>query len=302
VFAQSVPTAQAAPIDAASSQPASSWVTGITVPRQVAVLASVQLQRITRIAVTEGQEVRKGDALVVFYEDVQRARTEIARATAETMLDIDLARERMEQAGREFERLTKLSGGNFASPKEVSDAQAQAAITRLEHEIATFRHAQAVREYEREKHLLDQLTIRSPFDGFVTEVTKHVGETVQEGEKIVTVAQLDPVEVTVDCPLQLAHSVRLGQKVRVEPVETRWPAREGEIVFANRVADPASQTFKVKLVVPNQGGEWITGVKVRVGFSQAYARRATTQPAGVAKAVEGTRGGLGGRPTGDAGK
>src|SRR5512137_2903579 len=83
---------------APTTQPDALTVTGITTPRQIVKLASTQLERISRIAVVEGQIVSEGDAVIAFDDAVQRARTETARAAAESALEVELARHRMEQA------------------------------------------------------------------------------------------------------------------------------------------------------------------------------------------------------------
>jgi RND family efflux transporter MFP subunit len=268
-----------------TTQPAYPTVTGITTPRQIVKLASVQLERISRIAVTEGQIVPEGEPVIVFDDAVQRARTEMTRAAAESTLEVDLAQRRMEQAQREHERVSGLASTQAVSPKELNDAAVEAAITRLEYEIMRFRSAQARREYERERLVLERLTLRAPFAGYIAEIVKRAGESVKEGEPIATIVQLNPVEVTVDCPLAFAARVREGDQAGVKPVDAQWPPRTGTVTFASRAADAASQTFKVKLIVPNDDLAWITGLKVSVEFRPSEApgsARGGSQSSGVA--------------------
>lgn len=258
------------PVDAPASpasRPSPYAVQGITAPRQVATLAALQLQRISEITVAEGRAVRKGDVLILFDDHVQRMRTEIARAAAESTLEIDMAAARLEQAQSEYARLLELNKDQHASRKELLDARVAAELARLDHAMARLRHAQAGREQQREQYALDLFRIRAPFDGYVTELFKHPGETANEGERILTLVQLDPVEVAVNCPLSFARAVRVGARAKVTPVDAQWPARTGEVVFANRAADAASQTFKVKLSVPNADMGWMTGLKVLVDFA-----------------------------------
>ncbi len=233
---------------------------GITAPRRTATVGPVQPGRIAQVAADEGQRVREGELLVRLIDDAQRVRTEIARARAESSLDVEIAKARMEYARHELDDLMHLIGDDFAAPKEVRC---------LEHRIVKFQFEQAKREYEREKALLEQLRIRAPFDGYVTRVLKHRGETVNEREGVITVVQLDPLEVLIDCPLEMAHMVRVGDQVPIRAVDGGWGDRTGKVVFQSRVADAASQTFRVKLRLGNEDAGWISGLKVYVDFSEA---------------------------------
>ncbi len=145
-------------------------------------------------------------------DDAQRVRTEIARARAESSLDVEIAKARMEYARHELDDLIHLIGDDFAAPKEVRAAKQDAEVRDLEHRIVKFQFEQAKREYEREKALLEQLRIRARFDGYLTRVLKHRGETVNEREGVITMVQLDPLdELFVGLLGHPGRSRRLGR-------------------------------------------------------------------------------------------
>ncbi len=241
-------------------------VIGLTMPFQQAVLAAVGPGRIAQIPVPEGGMVRKGDLVFAQDDRVQRARTELAKAAAESTIEIDLARARWELAKRDLHRLSGLYGDDSASSKELGDAHAQADMAGLEHELARFARDQAERAYRREAQRLQEYQALAPFTGYVTEHIKHVGETVNERDGVVRMVQLDPLKISVDCPLLLARSVHVGEQVRVRTVDPRWPPRSATVLTAGRVVDAASQTFKVKLKVDNAEAGWMAGLKVAVEF------------------------------------
>lgn len=242
-------------------------VVGITAPYREATLAAVQPGRIAQMSAAEGATVQQGELVFALEDGVQRARAEMAEATAESTLDIELAQARQEQAQRDLNRLLKLHGDDDASSKELNDARSAATIARLEYELAKFAHAQAARAHQRELELLEQYHARAPFAGYVVEHLKHVGEAVEESEGVVTLVQLDPLQVLLDCPLSLAPSIQAGAQVTLRPFDTQWSPRQGTVVLANRVADGASQTFRVKVTVPNEDSGWVSGLKVAVEFS-----------------------------------
>jgi membrane fusion protein (multidrug efflux system) len=253
-------------------------IVGITAPCRTATLASVQPSRIARIETAEGSFVRRGDPVVQLEEGVQLARTEIAKATAETTLNVEHAKARWMRAQRDLDRLIRLHGSDSASSKELSDATADAEITRIEYELANFNQGQAVRAYEREKEVLKEFRLIAPFDGYVFEHLKHAGETVNELEGIVTLVQLNPLKVSVDCPVALAATVTVGDRFRVAPVDRRLSPRVGTVMLTSRTADGGSQTFKVKLHVDNEDVAWMAGLKVVVDFARDPALAVEGQP------------------------
>jgi RND family efflux transporter MFP subunit len=251
-------------------------VIGITAPARVATLASVLPARISQVLAAEGSMVEAGDVVVALEDDVQRARTEVAKAAAQSTLEIAVARARWEKARRELDRLRRLHGGENASSKELDDALSEAEITRLEYELAGFNQKQAQRACELEQANLEQFSIRAPFRGYVAEHLRHAGETIDQLEGVLTLVQVDPLLVLTDCGLGLAPAVRVGDKVAVRPVDTPQPPRTGTVVLASRVADGASQTFKVKIRVDNADASWMAGLKVAVEFPVQTATGTTT--------------------------
>ena len=106
--------------------------------------------------------------------------------------------------------------------------------------------------------------IEAPFDGYGARILKHIGEPVNEREGIIDLAELDPIEVVLDCPLNRSGNVKMRDTVVLRPLDSRWDERRGEVVLASKVADSASQTFRVRISVPNPDLDWISGLQVHV--------------------------------------
>lgn len=185
----------------------------------------------------------------------------------------------MEWSKRQLKRLTNLSDYASASEKELRDAQLEADLSQLRYALARFEHEQAIRNYERERLRLVEHKLCSPFRGYIAELLRRVGETVEEREGIVVLAQLDPLDVVIDCPLGLASMVRVGQEVKVQPVDRQWRPRTGRVILAGPVADAASQTFRVKIRVANEDTGWLSGLKVLVNFGAAQETAESEPPA-----------------------
>ncbi|MFQ5495625.1 MAG: efflux RND transporter periplasmic adaptor subunit, partial [Phycisphaerae bacterium] len=188
-------------------------VAGITSPQRTTTLAALRPSRIVQLKVSEGQTVREGELLVVLDDGVQRLRVEMAKAGADSLLGIELAQTRLREALVSLERLRHLTVGDSATDNELLEAETEAERARLLHKVAKFDHQQAAREYEYQQLLLERLHLRAPFSGYVTEILTEVGETVTEAREILRIVELDPLEVSIDCPLKLAGVVQVGKRV-----------------------------------------------------------------------------------------
>lgn len=261
------------------NEPHAGVVIGFTAPFRKATLAALQQGRIRRFVVDEGQMVACGDTLVELDDAVQRALTEIARLEAESDLRVELARVEMKRAQEELNRVSRLSSDAMASAKEMSEARAEADAARLSFGLSKLEHEEAVQDYKMRREILAQLAVYAPFAGYVSAHLKELGETVEEREGIIDLVQLDPLLISVDCPLELMRSVQLNKKVEIRPVDSAWRPRVGTVTFINRVADAASQTFKVKLHVPNKDLQWISGLKVEVHLGREHVAGAGQEPA-----------------------
>lgn len=256
-------------------------VVGITAPFRQATLSVIQPGRMARLAASEGSTVKAGELIFSLEDGGQEARALMAEADAASTLDVELTQARWERARRDLERIQEIaeaSGQDFATRKELGDAVSEERIRRVELRIAEFLHAQHALAARRERQALEQYRVLAPFDGYVTQYLKDCGETVNENEAVVTLAQLDPLIVMLDCPLRLAATVAVGDRVRVHPVDESWPIREGVVSFANRVADGGSQTFRVKLTVDNADQRWIAGLKVTAEFTAPNRSAAASAP------------------------
>lgn len=254
-------------VERASAPPLESPVTGLTAPKRQAIIGSLQEGRLRSVLVTEGDYVDAGATLFVLDDSVQRASTEIAEARAESLIEVDLAKAQWEHAQKERDWWEKLRGDERASSKELTDAVAVERIRDLEYRLAVFTREQAYRGAEMQRRLLDQFRAVAPFSGYVVGVHRKEAESVDRLEPVVTLAQLDPLEVNFDCPIGAAGSVRQMQTICVQTTEPVPAAREARITYVGRIADAASQTFRLRAEVDNGIEPWLAGVKVVIDWS-----------------------------------
>jgi HlyD family secretion protein len=146
-------------------------------------------------------------------------------------------------------------------PQEIALAQAQVDI------------AQAALEQlqvQRDK-------MRAPAAGVVTSLPVRAGENVQPGAKLLTVADLESIQLTIYVPETQIGRVRVGQQVRVTVDGLPGRAFEGEVRFISSRAEftpaavqtkeeRAKTVFLVRVRLPNPGHELKPGMPADATF------------------------------------
>jgi multidrug efflux pump subunit AcrA (membrane-fusion protein) len=98
----------------------------------------------------------------------------------------------------------------------------------------------------------------------VTERHVQVGETAQPGQRLMSGLSLEQLRVVVDVPQTLIRQVRAIGKARVEQPGNGWIDAESLTVFP--YADPASNTFRVRLDLKPGTRDMFPGMFVKTAF------------------------------------
>ena len=204
-------------------------------PRQVVAVGSPVAGVLEAVEVERGDRVRAGQVIARLRSGVERAA-------------VDLARTRAEFEQRRVARNRDLDQDELISEHERDEMLTQSVVAGLE-------LAEAI---ER----LEMRTIKSPIDGVVVERSGAPGELVQESP-VVTLAQIDPLNVEVVMPVALFGSVAIGDAAEVLPAEPVAGVYRAKVVIVDQVVDAASGTFGVRLELPNPGGRLPAGLQCR---------------------------------------
>lgn len=194
--------------------------------------------------------VRQGDVLVLIEDSEHQARVDQAKA------NLQAATARREDAGKEFSRIE----GVFAK-QAVSKADMDKVTAVLDQARAGEMAAKAALEQALQQ--VEYTRVKAPYNGIVTERLIEVGETAQPGLPLMSGLSLDSMRISVDVPQNLVASIRKERRAKAE-VGGRWVAAEEVTVFP--VADPKSDTFKVRLSLPEGVEGVFPGMYVKVGF------------------------------------
>ncbi len=158
----------------------------------------------------------------------------------------------------------------------VKEGQVLATLdTTLERATGAVQHAQAELsnrrladlELQRTSAEVALRTIRSPVHGVVVERFMHPGEFPKQ-EKILKIAQIDPLRVEVYAPVAMLGKISVGQTAWVKPEPPITGEYGARVTVVDRVVDAASGTFGVRLELPNHDLKLPAGLKCTVRFGK----------------------------------
>lgn len=115
---------------------------------------------------------------------------------------------------------------------------------------------------------LSKYTIRAPFNGYIVAKRTEVGAWLSQGDAVVEVVQLDPIDVRVAVPEAYISQVHPGSEARIRLDSSPAAVIVGEVWRIVPQADERSRTFPVvvRLTNPLERGEHLlkAGMLARV--------------------------------------
>lgn len=259
-------------------------------PWRVSDVGSPVIGVVESTPVERGQRVQAGQVLATLRADVERQTLSVAQTKAEAMGELRAAEANAELARQKFARARDLANQDFISSQALEQARAEAAVA--ENRLAQAREQRDVyaREHALAQAQLGLRTIRSPIAGVVVERYLSVGERVEE-KPIYRVAMVHPLRVEVVLPAHAYGAVREGMKASVAPDFPGANPREARITLVDRVIDGASNTFRVRLELPNADHALPAGLRCTADFGGAIAPPQPARPPAPRIAPAGLRDG-----------
>ena len=222
---------------------------------------------IAEVLVQRGEIVEQGQVLARLQSDVERAALAVARERAAQVGEEAVANSSRNLAARELERANELFGQQYVSRTYLDKqrAEAQAALGRTTQAIENRRLAK--RQLQLAQTQLEQRTIRAPFSGVVVERFLETGEYVDQ-KPVLRLAATDPLRVDVLVPARSFGQIATGQAATVYPEMNGAAAKGAAVVTVDRMIDAASNTFRVRLRLPNEDQSLPAGLRCAVSFER----------------------------------
>ncbi len=216
--------------------------------------------------VTRGDNITKGQLIARLDASVQLAALAYAQEIAQSGATLEIAQVRLELVQKEVDRAQILRDSNLVAESVLESLLSRRSEAELEVRQAGFDQGLAKLEQARVEAQLAQREIRSPIDGIVITRMMSPGEFVYSQAPVAQLAQIDPIHVEVFLPIELYPTISTGGTGTVYPSEPVGGEYTAEIIAIDRAFDAASDTFGVRLALPNPGGALPTGLDCKVLF------------------------------------
>jgi cobalt-zinc-cadmium efflux system membrane fusion protein len=258
-------------------------------PSKIAEVGTSVTGVIDEMRVERGDTVKKGQVIAVLRGDVERAALNVAQSRAQAEADVEAAIAALEFAHQSTVRAEDLVKKKFVSEQALDKA-------RTEERVAAQKLAQAREQrqiWAREKSLaqsqLAQRTIVSPIGGIVAERYLSTGERIEE-RSVARVVSINPLHVEVMVPAAEFGKLKPGLTATVTPELPGVAPVEARIILVDKLIDGASNTFRVRLELPNPDHAIPAGPRCKVAFGDLAIGAAKTaaapkpMPTGISRA------------------
>jgi len=234
---------------------------------------------VLQLPVKEGQVVKKGDILLRQDDRAERVELERLQKEASSTVRVEANAADLKIKQVQLKRLEDLARSGNANPTEVEEAQSKVIYADAQTKVAELELEKAKLDAEKQRIKVDQMTIRSAYDGRVESIDVEVGDSTDPQKPLMSIAQNDPLKVEFYLPIAQAKRLKMGAQVQVRYTdEEQWiPAA---VTYKAPIADAASDTQKIGLEMKNADGH-DAGIQVLVKLPADVVKVAQqAQPAG----------------------
>jgi RND family efflux transporter MFP subunit len=239
----------------------------ITEPsRTVEIRASVE-GLLSQVLVDRGQTVKAGQVVATLDSGLDQANADLARYKSQMQGAIKSGESRLQYAGVKARRNEELHAEKLVSAQDRDEAVTERRLAEAQLQETRDNQRVAELEYRRESERLRMRTLRSPITGVVVERQMNVGEFADNKDTrrpIMKIADIYALHVETLLPIEAVGKVKPGQSATVFPEAPAGSSFPAKVKVVDRVLDPASGTFGVRLDLPNANLAVPAGVKCRV--------------------------------------
>ena len=211
---------------------------GLILPSEIVKLSSQASGVLEEVLVERGDVVAKGQVVARLKSGLERVSVELAHTNVEFLK-------------RKKDRNVELARKRLISANELDE---------LETDLK-----KAEQQLEEAQERLKTKTVVNTINGVVAERMLAPGDYVGEAP-ILKIARIDPLKVEVIVPVKRFGSIKTGMKAEVRPEQPVSRVLTGRVTIVDKVIDPASSTFVVRVDIPNPSLKVPSGLRCRVRF------------------------------------
>jgi HlyD family secretion protein len=250
---------------------------GYVTARRQATVSSKVTGKVVEVLIEEGMKVKAGQVLARLDDTNAKASLDVAAAQLDSAnAALEETRAQIKQAVQEFQRVTELAKQKIASQSDFDLAESnarslQARLVRQQEDVIV-----AQRQVAMWQQQLEDLTIRSPFDGVITTKDSQPGEMISPVSAgggftrtgIGTVVDMESLEIQIDVNESYINRVQAGQPVSATlDAYPDWKI-PGKVIAIIPTADRDKSTVKVRVGFDKLDPRILPEMSVKVAFQE----------------------------------
>lgn len=285
-------------------------------PKRRVNVSATAMGKITRLAVQEGDLVKKGDFLLQIdplpYESVVDQLSAAVRGAA---ANLELQQASLKKATYGLEHTEQLSAKGFTSETALRDAQVALEVAEARKKSAAETLAQQQANLAKAEYDLNQVRITAEMTGVITALNVEEGESAimgtlnNPGTVLLTIADLSQMEARVNVDETEVVFIAVGQKVEVRLDayrDTSFVGRVTEVANSARRSGAGlgreSVDFEVVIAIVDSIPGIRPGLSASVDIAVAQEKDALTIPIACLTVRDPRRLGRRGRKTSESGE
>lgn len=218
---------------------------GILVPREIAsVSTELSGYIVSELHAEAGDNVSKGDVLASLDSELLLAKISQAEAILEQ------AESQAELAMLDVQRVNALSGRGVLSDEHIQTKRTQG-------KVATAYVKKALSELNALLIQKRKLSITAPASGLILERNTQVGDVINGGHTMFTIAENARIEVDAEIPEQTLLDIKLGQSVSVNLAS--GVRLKGKVRLISPQIDPQTKLARARVSLPSHKGARVGG-------------------------------------------
>ncbi len=239
-------------------------VSGSLFATRRSMVAAEEEGLVRTLSIDVGDIIEEGHVIATL--DPRRAQIEVNRLEAEEdgkRASVSVAESSLRQAERDYARLTDAQNAGSVSDSEIEDAQISIQGMEARVRVAQADLVAAMQELAFARQVLEDRTIRAPFNGQIVAKHTEVGAWVGVGGTVVELVGLDTIDAYIGVPESYLSTLRAENTTVQLEIPALNELIESSDVTVIASGDQLARTFPIRVRLKNPDGALKPGMSVR---------------------------------------
>ncbi|PIQ62703.1 MAG: efflux transporter periplasmic adaptor subunit [Bacteroidetes bacterium CG12_big_fil_rev_8_21_14_0_65_60_17] len=245
---------------------------------QVTVFSEISAP-VERVAVRNGDRVKRGDALVYLRD--QQFQDQLRQAEAQLQIneaDAGRTQAALNEANASYKRVQELVSKGLQSQQQLEMAESNRASAQAAHEQAQARIAQAEATVQERREALRRTIVRAPFGGLVGQRGVEPGMRIDPSTPLFMIGDFETVRVEVSVIDNMMGNIEPGQTAMIIMENRPDTVIAAQVSRISPFLEAGSFSAAAEIDVPNPGGVLRPGMFVAVDVAYGESEQATLVP------------------------